>query len=764
MKLDDFRYWESLCTRDEPVFCTNQCPLGVDVKNMVARLLSGNFTGAYKSYSNQVLFPGIVSRICDEPCKTACIRRNIDEAISVKLLEKACCDFTTSTEVSSFYMPPKNKRVAVVGGGLGGLSCAVKLVQKGYDVCLYEGKDRLGGCLWATDSNIQAEVLAEELNRITRNYAIKLHLNSRISSLSEIEFDALYIATGRGGETFGLLDGFDPLSLATAKNGVFMSSKTAGRKQSSVLIPIREGVTVAQSIDSFLKTGKMGGAAGHHEVTPSRLSVDISGAERQAAVKPAEPAGYTAAEAVEEAKRCLRCECNACYAACELISYYKKTPKKIIEDVNASLNVVKAITKRVASRQLNSCNLCGLCKEVCPNSLDFEEIFLASRRELHRGGHLPLAFHDFWMRDMEFSNSEDVFLALDPSGESKSRYLFFPGCQLGASDPGYVTATYDYLLKRLEGGVSIMVGCCGAPAEWAGREKEHASVMAQIKENWQDLGCPVVILACPTCKKMFTQYLPGIKVISLWNVIAEQGLTGSKRTGEGQRVTVFDSCASRHDPEVRHSIRTILKNSGYQLEELPYSGERAQCCGYGGQIHAVNMPLLELIVSNRVQGTPYDYITYCTNCRDTFASAKKPAVHMLDLMFHEDIKARAARKPPSLTQRRLNRIQLKKQLLEQYGGKEMESPARDYASIKVFISPELMEKMDRNLIIAEDAQRTIHYCETTGNKIKDLTTGNLIGHLQNEVITFWVVYRPEGDGFRLVSIYSHRMSIEEDVK
>jgi len=763
MELKDFKNWGSLCTRDEPVFCTNQCPLGVDVKGMAAKLNAGDFTGAYKNYSSQVLFPGIVSKICDEPCKSACLRKNIDESISVRMLEKACCDFTATKDIPSFYMPPKNKRIAVVGGGLGGLSCAVRLVRKGYDVHLYEEKDRLGGSLWEPGSHISPEVLEEEFGRITRNDDIELHLNTKVGSLDALAFDALYIATGRRGETFGLVGGFDPISLATAQNGVFMSGKTAGREESSVLIPIREGIRVAQSIESFLKAGRMGGEAGNHEVVPSRLSVDTAGVERKAVVKPAGPAGYTAGEAVEEAKRCLRCECKACAAACELIAYYKKKPKKIIEDVNATLNKVEAITKRVASRQINSCNLCGLCKEVCPTSLDFEEIFLASRRELHKGGNLPLAFHDFWMRDMDFSNSEDVFLALNPLGKDTSRYLFFPGCQLGGSDPGYVTATYNYLLQRLEGGVSIMVGCCGAPAEWAGREEEHSAVIAQIKKNWEALGSPGVILACPTCKKMFAQYLPGITVASLWTIVAEKGMPENKKSGEGQTVTVFDSCASRHEPDVRRSVRAILKNSGYQLEELAYSGERAQCCGYGGQIHAVNLPLLDEIVRNRVKGTPYDYISYCTNCRDTFANAQKPAVHMLDLMFYDNIKARAARKPPTLTQRRENRIQLKKQLLKQIGGMEMQPSVSDYSRIKVFISPEVVEKMDRNLIVAEDARRTIHYCESTGNKIQDTSTGNLIGHLQNEVITYWVVYRPEGDGFRLESIYSHRLNIEEHV-
>lgn len=763
MDMFELKNLGSLCTRDEPVFCQNQCPLGVDVRGLVKKIVSGDFTKAYKSYSGQVLFPEIISRICDEPCANDCLRKDIDEAVAIKMLEKACCDYTDSKDVSTFYIPPKNKSVAVIGGGLGGLSCAIMLSRKGYEVQLYEATDRLGGRLWH-DNQVPPEVLEEVFIRIKSNESIKFHMNTRVYSLEDIEFNSLYIATGYKGDSFGLGEEFDPSSLKTSLEGVFMSSGASGRTHESVLIPVREGLRVSHSIETYLKVGTMSGEAGRYEVVPSKLRVDISQVELTKGVKSVASTGYSAAEAMEEAGRCLRCECRSCMTACELIEVYKKMPKKIIEDVNATLNPVKAITTRVASRQLNSCNLCGLCKEVCPTGLDFEEVFLASRRELHRSGHLPLAFHDFWVRDMEFSNSDEAFLAIDTIGqENNSKYMFFPGCQLGASDPDYVTVAYRYLQRSLEDGVSIMVGCCGAPAEWAGREEEHASVITKLENEWLKMGGPIVILACPTCEKMFGKYLPGIKVVSLWNIIATEGIQEHKRVGEGINVTVFDSCASRHDPVVRQNVRSILKDRGYQLEELQYSGEHAQCCGYGGQIHAVNPTLLDTIVKNRIKGTPYDYITYCTNCRDSFASAGKPAIHLLDLMLGGDMEERAARKPPGLSQRRENRIQLKKQLLEEMSGVKMERSTIDYSRVKVFISPELFEKMDKNLILAEDAQRTIFYCETTGNKIEDTSTGNLIGHLQNGVITYWVVYKTEGEGFRLINIYSHRLNIEEGV-
>ncbi|AWW28148.1 pyridine nucleotide-disulfide oxidoreductase/dicluster-binding protein [Acetobacterium sp. KB-1] len=751
------------CTRDEPVFCTNQCPLGVDVKKMIARITSGDFKGAYKYYRNQVLFPEIVSRLCDEPCKTVCLRKKIDQAVSVKMLEKACCDYTATKKSTGYYISRKKKCIAVIGGGLGGLSCAVKLARKGYDVHLYEEKHGLGGNLRKSKGLIPISIIEKELGQIIKEDGIKLYLDTRISTFDEIEFDALYIATGRGGNAFGLDEGFDPVSLGTLMNGVFGSKSAMQGIGSPVLISIREGIRAAQSIESYLKIGTMGGAAGCDEVVPSRLSVDISGVVMEERIVPGNLESYTEQEAIAEAKRCLQCGCDMCMTSCEMLSFFEKDPKKLIDDVEASMNIVKAFTTNVASREINSCNGCGLCKEVCPENLDFEELFMSSRRTLHKGGKLPPAFHDFWMRDMEFSNSEAAFMTINANGGDKSSYLFFPGCQLGGSDPDYVINAYTYLKKHLEDEPAMMIGCCGAPAEWAGREKEHSVVIDGIKNIWEDQGRPEVILACPSCRKMFGKYLPEIQVQSLWRVMAEKENGANRKIAACKKMTVFDPCASRYDPEAQNSIRIILKNSGYELEEMPYSSEWAQCCGYGGQIQAVNRSLFDKIVNIRVKATSNDYVTYCINCRDTFAAAGKSAVHILDLLFGNDIEARAARKPPTLTQRRENRIKLKKVLqIEKEAIKIKPEDKQIKKNIKVFIAPEVYDKMDRNFILMEDVQRTIEYCESTGKKIMDMSAGNFVGHHQDGNITFWVMYKPERDGIRLETVYSHRLIIEED--
>jgi hypothetical protein len=71
----------------------------------------------------------------------------------------------------------------------------------------------------------------------------------------------------------------------------------------------------------------------------------------------------------------------------------------------------------------------------------------------------------------------------------------------------------------------------------------------------------------------------------------------------------------------------------FKLEPLPREGRLAECCSWGGQIAATNPRYTRHLVEQRVQAGPHPYLTYCVNCRDVFASAGKPAWHVLDLML-----------------------------------------------------------------------------------------------------------------------------------
>ena len=237
---------------------------------------------------------------------------------------------------------------------------------------------------------------------------------------------------------------------------------------------------------------------------------------------------------------------------------------------------------------------------------------------------MPWAFHDFFLRDMAFTNSEEAYLARQPQGIDQCRMMFFPGCQLGASDPRYVSESYRWLLSHMPD-TGLMLGCCGAPAEWAGDETILSEVVLKIREAWVTLGKPTAVFACPTCKQMFARHIPEIEGVFLYDLILKLGTTPLKQVG-GEIISIFDPCAGRDEPGLQQTIRRLAKQSGFSLQPLPLESRLAQCCSWGGQISITNPVYTREVIKARVTQNEKPLLTYCINCRDIFAAAQKTGV------------------------------------------------------------------------------------------------------------------------------------------
>lgn len=706
----------------------------------------GGFNAAFRAYLNTVGFPGIVTALCDEPCKDVCLRRGADSAISLRLLEKAAMDFARNTDPNNYNILPKNKRVAVIGAGISGLACTLRLAAKKYDVTVYERSDRIGGRLWEL---LPPDVFLKDIEHQFMYEQYTLRLNTEITRLDDLDFDAIYVATGAGGADFGLVS--DPGgAYASVKPGVFLGGSLMGRNSMQA---IADGLQVTGAIERYIKAGSMNQP---HETSCTKLELDPSLVACCEPVLPKDGAAYTREEAILEAKRCLRCSCDACVRYCDLMHFFKKYPKRIAEEVELTIHPGTLDGDgTLATRFISTCNQCGLCKEVCPIGIDTGEFLLANHRIMREKGAMPWAFHDFWLRDMEFTNGSDAQLSRGPLGYHESRYVFFPGCQLGASDPQYVVESYRWLLAH-KPDTGLMLNCCGAPAEWAGDEKLHGEVIAQLHDQWVALGKPVAVFACPTCKQMFDRYLPEVEGVFLYDLILKWGNHPFKE-GRGETISVFDPCSSREEPELQQTVRQLVEQAGFSHEPLPMEGKHAACCSWGGQVSITNPRYTREVVSARITQNEHPYITYCVNCRDIFASAQKPVYHLLDIVFglHD-----SSRVPPTLTDRRYNRVWLKHQMLREFWKDEptMEQHER---KITLNISPHLKQKLTNELILETDIEAVVEHCERCGSKILDPETGHFSGHLKIGNMTYWAEYIPGDTGFDLVNAYCHRMSIDE---
>ncbi|MGI6404787.1 MAG: pyridine nucleotide-disulfide oxidoreductase/dicluster-binding protein [Oscillospiraceae bacterium] len=718
------------CLYGRPPVCTNACPFDVDISAMTKKIADGMTGAAYRAYAKSVVFPGIVCHLCHQPCKNVCLRQEIDAPLALRDLEQYLWRKHGAKPESAFYIPQKNKRVLVIGGNLCGMACASKLAGRGYSVVLTAQGDSLAPEVSAL---LPADVLAAEIARIKRQKNLEIFMGANGLELDHASFDAVLYTME------------SPPPTHPGSHIIFADSNAMGLPADA----IAHGIAMSYGVESFLKTGTVTFPEKRHH---SQYSIPASQTEIRPPV--AVPlAGYGEEDAKKEAQRCMQCTCSGCLRVCDMLRHYGVTPPKTLLNVSDTINKTQ-MTSKTALGQIMGCTQCGLCQPACPEQIDFRQVFIQSRRQMHKAGELPTAHYQYWMDDMHFSNT---VAALDFAPVSQPQFLYFPGCQMGASNSDYVFQSYRWLTQHFPEQVGLLLQCCGAPGYWAGDEGLYHSVTHRIREKWEHYGRPVFILACASCRERFRESLPEITTKSLWELLATKI---KPRPKQNARVSVFDPCTSKHHPEDQGYIRQLVTAMGYDITELPSSGKNARCCGYGGLAGARHPVVTEEIRRHNVQLGENDYVTYCTNCQDSFGMEGKASHFILELLF-PNIKHHQG--PPDLGARRCNRIALKAQLQKEYQGIEYQQPKEAYQAIQLVICPDLLDKMNRAFIHSDNVKQVIYYGESSGFKVMDPASGHFICHQKQGNLTFWVEYAPREDqSYDVVNVYSHRMAIEEE--
>jgi NADPH-dependent glutamate synthase beta subunit-like oxidoreductase len=134
------------CSLEQPVPCVALCPAGVDVPGYVSLVAAGREADAVRLIRKDNPFPSACAYVCEHPCEARCRRTSIDAAVSIRALKRYAVDHAGSVPAPD-PAPATGKRVAVIGGGPGGLSCAYYLALMGHEVTVFEKRRALGGML-----------------------------------------------------------------------------------------------------------------------------------------------------------------------------------------------------------------------------------------------------------------------------------------------------------------------------------------------------------------------------------------------------------------------------------------------------------------------------------------------------------------------------------------------------------------------------------------------------------------------------------------
>ena len=189
------------CTYSQPVPCVSLCPAHVDIPGYVALVREGRYADAIRLIRKDNPFPTTCGFICEHPCEARCRRNMVDDAINIRGLKRVAADFAGEVDPPA-CAPSTGKKIAVLGGGPGGLSAAYYLQLMGHQATVYEMLPKLGGMLRYGIPNyrLPKERLEEDVNSILKTgvevkYGLKIGQDITIQDLRN-QYDAVLITIG----------------------------------------------------------------------------------------------------------------------------------------------------------------------------------------------------------------------------------------------------------------------------------------------------------------------------------------------------------------------------------------------------------------------------------------------------------------------------------------------------------------------------------------------------------------------------------------
>ena len=246
----------SRCIGCKNAKCVQGCPVAIDIPGFISKVKTGEFEEAYKIIGKSSALPAVCGRVCpqESQCEGKCIRGLKGEPVSIGKLERFVADYALENDIKPEKAESTNgHKVAVIGSGPAGLTCAGDLAKMGYEVTVFEALHELGGVLVYGIPEFRLpkhKVVAKEIDKV-KELGVKFETNVVIGKSTTIDqliedegFEAVFIGSGAGLPKFMGIPGENA-------NGVFSANEYLTRNNlmkafdESYDTPIAAGTKVA---------------------------------------------------------------------------------------------------------------------------------------------------------------------------------------------------------------------------------------------------------------------------------------------------------------------------------------------------------------------------------------------------------------------------------------------------------------------------------------------------------------------------------------
>ncbi len=239
------------CLNCKKPLCVQGCPVGINIPSFIEKIKSGDIDGAYLTISESSSLPAVCGRVCPQEtqCESKCVRGIKGEPVAIGRLERYVADHAKTTAET---VAEKNGfKVAVVGSGPAGLTCAGDLIKDGFDVTVYEALHKEGGVLvyGIPEFRLPKSIVADEVNKL-KNLGVRFVTNAvigktfTVDELFEKGYSAVFIGSGAGLPNFMNIPGESYKGVYSANEFLTRSNLMKAYKDDSDT-PIMKGGVVA---------------------------------------------------------------------------------------------------------------------------------------------------------------------------------------------------------------------------------------------------------------------------------------------------------------------------------------------------------------------------------------------------------------------------------------------------------------------------------------------------------------------------------------